>query len=231
MADAVENAMMLEVRRVRDVMTPLEKVHMISESTEINTKLKQQLSEYRHTRIPIYKGDDKNCVIGVLNVKDLLLIDDSLDIHVGAVIQLFNRSTLFRFVTSETPVVQLMVELKRGFPLAIVIDFEPDKKCYNVTGIVTLEDNLEEVIGEIHDEKDVNSKVEVHTEKSGADRFSQADLQQLKKSKKRLVNTNQEEAMPEEKAALLTLKTQTATPMKSACRRKRAPNKSASSAP
>ncbi|KHJ88885.1 CBS domain protein [Oesophagostomum dentatum] len=144
-ANVVENAMMLEVRRVRDVMTPLEKVFMISDRTEINANLKQQLNANRHTRIPVYKGDDRNCVIGVLNVKDLLLIDDSLDLHVGAVMQLWNRSTLFRFVSSEAPVVQLMLELKRGFPLAIVVDYQCDKQCYHVTGIVTLEDNLEEV--------------------------------------------------------------------------------------
>ncbi|EYC02156.1 hypothetical protein Y032_0101g3338 [Ancylostoma ceylanicum] len=98
MAVVVENAMMLQVRRVRDVMTPLEKVFMISDRTEINVNLKQYLSQYRHTRIPVYKGDDRNSVIGVLNVKDLLLIDDSLDLHVGAVMQLWNRSTLTLFM-------------------------------------------------------------------------------------------------------------------------------------
>ncbi|CAJ0598409.1 unnamed protein product [Cylicocyclus nassatus] len=211
MADVIENAMMLEVRRVKDVMTPLDKVFMISEETEINLKLKQQLKEFRHTRIPVYKGD-KNCVIGVLNVKDLLLVDESLDIHVGAVMQLFNRSTLFRMVTSESPVIQLMVELKRGFPLAIVVDFDPEKKRYSVTGIVTLEDNLEEVIGEIRDEKDVVGQViEARTEKSGPVDI-QAELQTLKKSKKRPLTTGQDEIVSEEKTPLLKSKSKPLTP-------------------
>ncbi|KAK6042620.1 hypothetical protein COOONC_19875, partial [Cooperia oncophora] len=62
MADVVENAMNLQVRRVRDVMTPIEKVFMISDKTEVNAKLKVQLNENRHTRIPVYKGNDRNCV-------------------------------------------------------------------------------------------------------------------------------------------------------------------------
>ncbi|KAK5973414.1 CNNM transmembrane domain-containing protein, partial [Trichostrongylus colubriformis] len=97
MADVVENAMNLQVRRVRDVMTPLEKVFMISDKTEVNAKLKQQLSENRHTRIPVYKGNDRNCIIGILNVKDLLLIDDSLDLHVGIIMQLWHRSTVVSY--------------------------------------------------------------------------------------------------------------------------------------
>ncbi|KAL6726558.1 hypothetical protein Aduo_008519 [Ancylostoma duodenale] len=224
MAVVVENAMMLQVRRVRDVMTPLEKVFMISDRTEINVNLKQQLSQYRHTRIPVYKGDDRNSVIGVLNVKDLLLIDDSLDLHVGAVMQLWNRSTLFRFVTSESPVVQLMLELKKGFPLAIVVDYQHDKKCYHVTGIVTLEDNLEEVIGEIYDEKDVNLRG--GTEFSGdmsvvpsrLDSLAPADLPH-KKAKKRLAAQSKEE-MLEEKTPLLH-QSQATTPIKQTTRKKK----------
>ncbi|VDO67404.1 unnamed protein product [Heligmosomoides polygyrus] len=164
MAELVENAMNLQVRRVRDVMTPIEKVFMLSDLTEINDKLKGELAENRHTRIPVFRGDDRNSVIGVLNVKDLLLIDDTLDLQIGTIIQLWHRSTLFRFVTGETPVAQLMLELKRGFPLAIVIDYLHDVMCYHIVGIVTLEDNLEEVIGEIYDEKDVSRALEMHME-------------------------------------------------------------------
>ncbi|ETN76149.1 CBS domain protein [Necator americanus] len=195
MAAVVENAMMLQVKRVKDVMTPLEKVFMMSDRTEVNLKLKQQLSENRHTRIPVYKGDDRNCVIGVLNVKDLLLIDESLDVHVGAIMQLWHRSALFRFVTSESPVVQLMLELKKGIPLAIVVDYQYDKKCYHVTGIVTLEDNLEEVIGEINDEKDVVG--------SGVIASEYSKDAALRKTKKRIISPSQEDLIQDENIPLL----------------------------
>ncbi|PIO69349.1 hypothetical protein TELCIR_08825 [Teladorsagia circumcincta] len=75
MADVVENAMNLQVRCVRDVMTPIEKVFMISDKTEVNTKLKRQLNENRHTRIPVYKGSDRNCVSGPHIYKIYIVFD------------------------------------------------------------------------------------------------------------------------------------------------------------
>nr|CDJ84155.1 Protein of unknown function DUF21 and Cystathionine beta-synthase domain containing protein [Haemonchus contortus] len=203
MADVLENAMNLQVRRVRDVMTPIEKVFMISDKTQVNAKLKRQLSENRHTRIPVYRGDDRNCIIGVLNVKDLLLIDDSLDLHVGIIMQLWNRSTLFRFVSAETPIAQLMLELKRGFPLAIVVDYLHDAKCYQVIGIVTLEDNLEEVIGEIYDEKDraIEENIE-KVERAIPQSLPQSEIHlapelTVKIAKKRMIKQALEEQTPE----------------------------------
>ncbi|VDM52721.1 unnamed protein product [Angiostrongylus costaricensis] len=178
MADVVENAMNLQVRRVRDVMTPLEKVFMISDKTEVNSNLKKELNANRHTRIPVFKGDDRNC---------------------------------FRFVSSETPVAQLMLELKKGFPLAIVVDYHHDKMNYSVVGIVTLEDNLEEVIGEIYDEKDLklkNRSGEKIDEKSVAVDASAgvaADGLTLKMSKKKKhTGLSTEELLPDEHAPLLT---------------------------
>nr|CDJ85273.1 Cystathionine beta-synthase domain containing protein [Haemonchus contortus] len=203
MADVLENAMNLQVRRVRDVMTPIEKVFMISDKTQVNAKLKRQLSENRHTRIPVYRGDDRNCIIGVLNVKDLLLIDDSLDLHVGIIMQLWNRSTLFRFVSAETPIAQLMLELKRGFPLAIVVDYLHDAKCYQVIGIVTLEDNLEEVIGEIYDEKDraIEENIE-KVERAIPQSLPQSEIHlapelTVKIAKKRMIKQALEQSQPD----------------------------------
>ncbi len=97
----------------------------------------------KFTRLPVYE-ESTDHVIGIINMKDLLLIDRSEDFSVRDII----REPYFTYEHKNTS--DLFVEMRKSsISLAIVLDE------YGVTaGLVTLEDLLEEIVGEIRDEYD-----------------------------------------------------------------------------
>ena len=106
--------------------------------------------EEKFTRIPVYEETTDN-VIGILNVKDLLLYDQEQDFHVRD----FLREAYYTYELKNTS--ELMVEMrKNSISIAIVLDE------YGATaGLVTLEDLLEEIVGDIRDEFDGDEEEEV----------------------------------------------------------------------
>lgn len=106
--------------------------------------------EEKFTRIPVYEETRDN-VIGILNVKDLILYDKSQEFHVRD----FLREAYYTYEFKNTS--ELMVEMrKNSISIAIVLDE------YGATaGLVTLEDLLEEIVGDIRDEFDEAEAEEV----------------------------------------------------------------------
>jgi len=102
-----------------------------------------------HTRIPIYRGEPEN-VIGVLHVKDLLQAMARADGNIDAL----DVAAMLRtpwFIPETTSLKdQLAAFLKRQNHFALVVD-----EYGALQGLVTLEDILEEIVGEIEDEHDV----------------------------------------------------------------------------
>lgn len=99
--------------------------------------------EEKFTRIPVYEESRDN-VVGILNVKDLLLYDKTQEFHVRD----FLREAYYTYEFKNTS--ELMMEMrKNSISIAIVLDE------YGATaGLVTLEDLLEEIVGDIRDEFD-----------------------------------------------------------------------------
>ena len=102
--------------------------------------------EAEHTRLPLYRGESEN-IIGVLHAKDLLraiALDSVENVDVGAIM----REAWF--IPDSTVVKdQLNAFLKRQSHFALVVD-----EYGALQGLVTLEDILEEIVGEIDDEHD-----------------------------------------------------------------------------
>ena len=99
--------------------------------------------ENKYTRYPVYE-ESTDHVIGIINMKDVILLQDEEDFSVRKII----RDPYFTYEHKNTA--DLFVEMRKAsIPLAIVLDE------YGVTaGLVTLEDLLEEIVGEIRDEYD-----------------------------------------------------------------------------
>ncbi|VDN48254.1 unnamed protein product [Gongylonema pulchrum] len=79
-------------------------------------------------------------------MKDLLPFCQTSRLKVSTIVQLWQRSTQFRFVVGGMSVLQLLIEMKSGIRIAMVIKYDDEKRDYIVQGLVTLEDLVEEVI-------------------------------------------------------------------------------------
>jgi len=130
---------------VSEVMTP--RTEVVRVSTDISyTELLEVLRRDNYSRVPVYEISIDD-IVGVLNVKDLL----------GVTPESFNIKELLRppyFVPEFKKVSELLAEFKiKKLHMAIVVD-----EYGGTAGLITLEDLVEEIIGDIADEYDEDEK-------------------------------------------------------------------------
>ncbi len=128
---------------VSDVMIP--QSEMVTVEHDISQQeLLQVFTEHRHTRLPVYKDSIDN-IVGFLHVKDML------PVLAGTV--KFSMDKLLRkilFVPPSMRIADLLVQMRQSaVHMAIVVD-----EYGGTSGLVTLEDLFEEIVGEIQDEHD-----------------------------------------------------------------------------
>jgi putative hemolysin len=141
---------------VREIMTPRTDTVCISVEDTVRDAI-HLIIEKGHSRIPVYEERIDN-IIGIIYAKDLLSIikSDQQDS-----IRKFMRQAVF--IPESKNVEELLQQMKRAkFHLAIVVD-----EYGGMAGIVTLEDIIEEIIGEIQDEYDVNEETLITQLKNG----------------------------------------------------------------
>jgi len=126
----------------KDIMVPRIDMAMV----DVNSTYEELIEIFReemYTRIPVYEDTTDN-VIGIINMKDLLLIDDRDKFHIRDYI----REPLYTYEFKKTA--ELMMEMRKTFNNIVIVLDE-----YGATaGLITLEDMLEEIVGEIRDEYD-----------------------------------------------------------------------------
>ena len=135
--------------KAKDVMVP--RVHVVMAEDTINyADLLSLFREEMFTRIPIYKDSIDN-VIGLVNMKDLLLSEDLEHFQIHKII----RKPFFTY--ENKPISDLLLEMRQStVNLAIVLD-----EYGELAGIITLEDIIEEIVGEVQDEYDAHEKANI----------------------------------------------------------------------
>ncbi len=142
-ASYVRNVFRLSNKRVQDCMVPRDKMAVL-ELNAPSDKILEAVRQGAHTRMPVYQAELDN-IVGIVNTKDLFHLFSLRDVVIlddAIYPALFLRPT-------ETMDHALQVFRKAHRPMALVRD-----DSNRILGLITLEDVLEEIIGDIEDEHD-----------------------------------------------------------------------------
>lgn len=144
--EMIYNVFDLGDAKAKDVMVP--RINVTFADIEMSySELIALFREDKYTRLPVYEGSKDN-VIGTINMKDLLLYDSKKDFHIKDILRKAHFTYEYKDIS------ELLVEMRTSsFNIAIVLD-----EYGETAGLITLEDILEEIVGEIHDEYDENEE-------------------------------------------------------------------------
>lgn len=144
----IEGVIQFSEMRVRDIMLPKNQMTCLSQQDDLN-HLIEIVTSSGHSRFPV-TGDDKDEIIGILHAKDLLRFQTIEP-------QLFNLTDIVRvasFVPESKRLDLLLSEFRNNRNhMALVVD-----EYGVVSGFVTIEDIIEQIIGDIEDEFDVDEE-------------------------------------------------------------------------
>ena len=153
--EIVINTIELKSKNVKDIMIPRVDVNMLHIDTSYEKVIKA-FNKDRNSRIPVYK-DGIDDIVGVLYVKDLVDIDEKT----------FNLKKIIHkafFVPISISLMELLKNFRtKQIHIAMVVD-----EYGGFSGIVTMEDVLEEIIGDIRDEFDEEDDDEVKSNDDGS---------------------------------------------------------------
>jgi putative hemolysin len=142
--DMIDSVMEFGDTVVREIMVPRVDVDCFDDTTTVGDAI-EKIKQLGHSRLPVYRGDIDH-VLGILYVKDLLKLD--LDRDRGRTLSELVRPP--HYTPESKKAGELLRELqRRRTHIAMVVD-----EHGGTAGLVTLEDLIEEIVGEIRDEYD-----------------------------------------------------------------------------
>ena len=140
--EMIYNVFDLGDANAKDIMVP--RVHVtFADVNNTYDELIEIFREDKFTRLPVYEDTQDN-IVGIINMKDLLLYDKNQPFHIRDIMRKPHFTYEFKNIS------ELLVEMRDStFNIAIALD-----EYGEMAGLITLEDILEEIVGEIHDEYD-----------------------------------------------------------------------------
>ncbi|XP_007429805.1 metal transporter CNNM4, partial [Python bivittatus] len=153
----IQGALELRTKTVEDVMTPLHDCFMINSDAILDFNTMSEIMESGYTRIPVFEEERSN-IVDILYIKDLAFVDPDDCTTLKTITKFYNHPV--HFVFHDTKLDAMLEEFKKGKShLAIVQKVNNEGEgdpFYEVLGLVTLEDVIEEIIkSEILDESDM----------------------------------------------------------------------------
>jgi len=151
--DMIHGVLDLEQLAVREIMVPRNEMVAVPVEATLDQVLEVLVRE-RHSRLPVYQ-DRPEQIVGVLHVRDLLRVwqERLAASRTGRAMREFRLRALMRkprVVPETKPLLQMLEEFKQGeSQMALVVD-----EFGTIVGLLTVEDVLEQIVGEIRDEYD-----------------------------------------------------------------------------
>ena len=151
--EMIHRVLDLEDLQVREIMVPRNGIVSVPEKSSMDEVLHVMTSQ-KHSRLPVYENNPEQ-IVGILHYKDLLALweERRVAIRAGRTPRPFRVQSLLRkhrIVPETKPVLQMLAEFRTGQShMALVVD-----EFGTISGLLTVEDVLEQIVGEIHDEFD-----------------------------------------------------------------------------
>ena len=136
------NLLKVHKKTVDDVMIPRGEIIYLDQKID-KVNLIKIINKEAHSRMPVVNEDLENC-LGMVHIKDIFKKINNKSLNIKSLL----REVIY--IPSATPVFNLLQKMKKqNIHLAIVMD-----EFNSVAGLVTIEDLVEEIVGEIEDEHD-----------------------------------------------------------------------------
>ncbi|OHX51334.1 transporter associated domain protein [Planococcus salinarum] len=147
----MQNIFAFDERSAKDVMVP--RTQMVAFSDTLNSReLLEEIREHRFTRYPIARDGDKDDLIGFINAKEILT-----HYAVNGSVEMTELIHSLPYFHETTPLQTALVKMQKDRThIALVID-----EYGGTSGLITMEDILEEIVGEIRDEFDEDEEADI----------------------------------------------------------------------
>lgn len=144
--EMIENVFKFDDIAVADVMMPFEKIIALSATVPVE-QISYQVSQIGHSRYPVYEGDNEDKMVGYIHVNTIMKVlnSDERDKPVGEFV------SDVQYVSDDEKIEKIFRKMNKRHSHMFLVQ---NTKTNKLVGLVTLEDILEELVGEIIDETD-----------------------------------------------------------------------------